>query len=152
LVLEQNFRAFAALREMLFWNYSDFSNSKSSILLRVFASERALSMPKEPSTYQRIWETVKQIPKGKIESYADVASLTGLPGQQRLVGYALHNLPHNSGVPWQRVINAQGKISFPPKTAKYKKQKMLLEKEGVVFEKGKVDMEKFGVMRWLERM
>ena len=128
------------------------AKNKPSILLRVFVSELALSMPKEQSKYQRIWETVKQIPKGKVASYADVASLTGLPGQQRLVGYALHNLPHNSGVPWQRVINAQGKISFLPKTARYRKQKMLLEKEGVVFEKGKVDMEKFGVMRWLERM
>jgi methylated-DNA-protein-cysteine methyltransferase-like protein len=112
----------------------------------------ALSMPNEQSKYQRIWETVKQIPRGKVASYADVASLTGLPGQQRLVGYALHNLPHKSGIPWQRVINAQGRISFPPKTARYRKQKMLLEKEGVVFEKGKVDMENFGVMRWLERM
>ncbi|MGA9406644.1 MAG: MGMT family protein [Bacteroidota bacterium] len=109
-------------------------------------------MPKEKSKYQRIWETVKQIPKGKVASYADVASLAGLPGQQRLVGYALHNLPHNSGVPWQRVINAQGKISFALKTAQYKKQKKLLEKEGVAFEKERVDLEKFGVMRWLERM
>ncbi len=109
-------------------------------------------MLKEPSTYERIWETVKQIPKGKVASYADVARLTGLPGQQRLVGYALHNLPRNSGVPWQRVINARGEISFPSRTARYRKQKTMLEKEGVVFEKGKVDMGKFGVMRWLERM
>ena len=109
-------------------------------------------MPKEPGKYERIWRTIKQIPKGKVASYADVAELTGLPGQQRLVGYALHNLPHGSGVPWQRVINAQGKISFPPKTARHNRQKKLLEKEGVVFVKGKVDLEKFGVMRWLERM
>jgi len=109
-------------------------------------------MPKEQGRYQLIWQTVKQIPKGRVASYADIAALTGLPGQQRLVGYALHNLPRNSDVPWQRVINAQGKISFPPRTARYRKQKALLEKEGVVFEKGKVDMEKFGVMPWLERM
>ena len=152
LVLEQNFCASAPLREMLFRDYSDFSNSNLSILLRVFASELTLSMPKEPGKYQRIWETVKQIPKGKVASYADVAMLAGLPGQQRLVGYALHNLPRNSGIPWQRVINAQGKISFPPQTVRYRKQKLLLEREGVIFEKGKVDMDKFGVMRWLERM
>jgi len=109
-------------------------------------------MPKEKSKYQRIWETVAQIPKGKVASYADVAKLAGLPGQQRLVGYALHNLPHNSSVPWQRVINAQGKISFPPKSARYKRQQTMLKKEGVVFEKGKVDLEKYGVMQWLERI
>ncbi|MGA7159659.1 MAG: MGMT family protein [Bacteroidota bacterium] len=108
-------------------------------------------MPKKKSNYQRIWETVNQIPKGKVASYGDVATLAGLPGQQRLVGYALHNLPNNSGVPWQRVINAHGKISFSLRTVRYRKQKKLLEKEGVVFEKEKVDMEKFGVMRWLER-
>ncbi len=123
-----------------------------TLRLGVSASDLALSMLKEKTKYQRIWETVKQIPKGKVASYADVARLTGLPGQQRLVGYALHNLPHNSGVPWQRVINAQGKISFPLKTARYKKQKKLLNKEGIVFEKERVDFEKFGVMRWLERM
>jgi Predicted methylated DNA-protein cysteine methyltransferase len=104
-------------------------------------------MPKEQSKYQLIWETVTQIPEGKVASYADVATLSGLPGQQRLVGYALHNLPHNSCVPWQRVINAQGKISFPQKTARYKRQKKLLEKEGIVFKKEKIDLKKFGVMQ-----
>ena len=122
------------------------------VLFSFHLAEFALLMPKEPSKYQRIWETVKQIPKGRVASYADIAALSGLPGQQRLVGYALHNLPRNSGIPWQRIINAQGKISFPPRTARYKTQKVLLEREGVVFEKGRVDMERFGIMPWLERM
>ena len=72
-------------------------------------------------------------------------------GQQRLVGYALHNLPRNSGVPWQRVINSQGKISFPKNTNGYTRQKKLLRKEGIIFEKEKIDLEKFGIMAFLEK-
>jgi len=108
-------------------------------------------MSKKPNKYELIWEMVKQIPKGKVAAYGDVATLSGLPGQQRLVGYALHNLPRNSGVPWQRVINSQGKISLPKNTGGYARQKKLLMKEGIIFEKDKIDMEKFGVIQALER-
>ncbi len=109
-------------------------------------------MAKEQSRYQQIWDTVKQIPKGKVASSSDIAALTGLPRQQRLVGYALHHLPRNSDVPWQRVINAQGKISFAPESSRHRRQRRLLEKEGIVFDNGKVDLKKYGVMPWLERM
>ena len=108
-------------------------------------------MSEKPNKYTLIWETVKQIPKGKVAAYGDIAMLSGLPGQQRLVGYALHNLPRNSGVPWQRVINSQGKISLPKKSGDYARQKKLLEKEGVVFEREKINLEKFGIMQSLEK-
>jgi methylated-DNA-protein-cysteine methyltransferase-like protein len=98
-----------------------------------------------------IWETVKQIPKGKVATYGDIATLSGLSGQQRLVGYALHNLPPKSNVPWQRVINAQGRISLPRRTAGYRRQKKLLEKEGVVFEKEIVDLDRFGLIQSFDR-
>jgi len=94
---------------------------------------------------------VKQIPKGKVATYSDVATLSGLPGQQRLVGYALHNLPANSKIPWQRVINAQGKISLPRRTGGYRRQKKLLEQEGIVFLNETIDLDKFGLMQSLER-
>lgn len=108
-------------------------------------------MPKKPNKYELIWEMVKQIPKGKVAAYGDVAKLSGLPGQQRLVGYALHNLPRNSGVPWQRVVNSQGKISLPKKSGSYARQRNLLTKEGIIFEKEKIDLEKFGIMQSLEK-
>jgi methylated-DNA-protein-cysteine methyltransferase-like protein len=108
-------------------------------------------MSKKPNKYELIWETVKQIPKGKVAAYGDVATLSGLPGQQRLVGYALHNLPRNSGVPWHRVINSQGKISLPKNTGGYARQKKLLKKEGIIFEREKIDQEKFGIMQSLEK-
>ena len=106
-------------------------------------------MSKKLSKYDLILETVKQIPKGKVASYGDVAKLSGLPGQPRLVGYALHNLPRNSGVPWQRVINAQGKISLPRKSGSYSRQKKLLEQEGIQFENERIDFDRFGIIQFL---
>jgi methylated-DNA-protein-cysteine methyltransferase-like protein len=99
------------------------------------------------SGYQRIWNVVRQIPKGKVASYGDIANLCGFFGQARKVGYSLHALPRGSKVPWHRVINSQGKISLPRTSGHYARQKHLLEKEGVVFKKGKVDLTEFG---WLQ--
>lgn len=98
------------------------------------------------SAYQAVWEIVRQIPKGRVAAYGDIARLSGLLGQARQVGYALHALPSGSDVPWHRVINSQGKISLPRSNGHFARQKRLLEKEGVGFKKGKVDLEKFG---WL---
>jgi methylated-DNA-protein-cysteine methyltransferase-like protein len=99
------------------------------------------------SSYQCIWDVVRQIPKGKVASYADIARLSGFFGQARKVGYSLHALPRGSNVPWHRVINSQGRISLPRTSGHYAKQKHLLEKEGVVFRKGRVDLREFG---WLQ--
>jgi methylated-DNA-protein-cysteine methyltransferase-like protein len=99
------------------------------------------------SSYQPIWDAVRQIPKGKVASYGDIAKLSVLFGQARKVGYSLHALPHGSNVPWHRVINSQGKISLPRTGGHYSKQKRLLEKEGVVFKRGRIDLKEFG---WLQ--
>ena len=96
---------------------------------------------------QNIWQTVQKIPRGKVATYGDIAKRGGLPNQARLVGYALHNLPLGIEIPWHRVINAQGKISFPASSENYKRQKMLLEKEGIKFFKEKIDLKKFGWLR-----
>jgi len=96
------------------------------------------------STYELIWETVRQIPRGKVATYGQVASESGFPGQARLVGYALHNLPDHSDVPWQRVINARGKISFPVSSAAFRRQRRLLETEGIHLKDNAVDLRKYG--------
>jgi len=94
--------------------------------------------------YERIWEAVRSIPRGRVASYGRIAELAGLEGQSRLVGYALHSLKTASDVPWQRVINAQGKISLPGPIART--QRKLLESEGVPFSAaGRVDMKKFSI-------
>ena len=59
-------------------------------------------------SYQRIYEAVKRIPRGRVATYGQIATLAGLDGHARQVGYALHSLPDGSDIPWHRVINAKG--------------------------------------------
>lgn len=77
-------------------------------------------------------------------SYGQIAEAAGMPRQARLVGYALHALPKKTDVPWHRVINAQGRISFPPPTRAYKAQRKRLEDEGIVFLRGRIDLGRYG--------
>jgi methylated-DNA-protein-cysteine methyltransferase-like protein len=88
---------------------------------------------REPNSYNRIYEIVKKIPSGKVATYGQIARLVGLSGHARQVGYALHNLPSTSDVPWQRVINGQGRISFPVESVEWNMQKSMLESEGIQF-------------------
>lgn len=100
---------------------------------------------RERDSYRRIWNTVCRIPRGKVATYGQVALLSGFPRQGRLAGYALHNLPHSAEVPWYRVINARGRISFPNGSPASHKQRMLLEREGVIFDNDSVDLRRY---RW----
>ena len=72
--------------------------------------------PRVSATYRKIWATAKRVPKGRVATYGQIAALAGFPRQARLVGYALHSLPEKSDVPWHRVINARGEISFGKRT------------------------------------
>ena len=85
--------------------------------------------------YERIYAVVRRIPRGRVATYGQVATLAGLNGRARQVGYALHALTSSTAVPWQRVINAEGRISLRPTTGGFS-QRMLLEREGVVFDAG----------------
>jgi len=86
--------------------------------------------------YQRIWKTVQAIPFGRVACYGQIADLAGLPGKARLVGKALGKVPDNGWeggkVPWYRVINSQGKISFPVENEHFNEQKLSLQNEQVV--------------------
>jgi methylated-DNA-protein-cysteine methyltransferase-like protein len=86
----------------------------------------------------------RTIPRGKVTTYGALAAAAGLRKQPRLAGYAMYNLPDGSTVPWHRVINAQGKISFPPRSARAREQRRRLEAEGVVFIGGRVSLTRFG--------
>ncbi len=94
--------------------------------------------------YQRFWDAVRKIPRGRVATYGQIAAAAGFPRQARMAGYALHALPQNSGVPWHRVINAQGRISFPPRSQAYRAQREKLEAEGVVFLRGRVSLKRYG--------
>ena len=97
-----------------------------------------------PDLYRQIWDVVRRIPRGKVASYGAIARKCGFPRHARLVGYALHNLPHGANIPWHRVINSQGRISLPKRSGQYHKQKSLLEKEGIVFLKERVPLSRYG--------
>ena len=66
----------------------------------------------ERSFDQRVWLAVAQIPPGRLATYGPIAELIGAYGCARQVGWALRRLPLPSEVPWQRVVNAQGRISL----------------------------------------
>lgn len=66
----------------------------------------------EPSFDQRVWAAVSQIPPGQLATYGQIAELIGAYGCARQVGWALRRLALPTAVPWQRVVNAQGRISM----------------------------------------
>ncbi|MFM9100429.1 MAG: MGMT family protein, partial [Cyanobium sp.] len=63
---------------------------------------------------QRVYAAVARIPPGRLATYGQIAELIGAYGCARQVGWALRRLPLPSAVPWQRVVNARGQISFTP--------------------------------------
>ncbi|WP_151174182.1 MGMT family protein [Pseudoalteromonas ruthenica] len=90
-----------------------------------------------------IYQVVAAIPKGKVCSYGEVAKRAGLPGYARYVGYTLKNLPSDSRLPWHRVVNSQGKISFAQGSDGFTRQQQALLGEGVLVIDGKVNMRRF---------
>ena len=86
---------------------------------------------------ERIWQVVGCIPRGKVATYGQVARLADLPGYARYVGYTMKTLPSGSKIPWFRVVNSKGQLSFPKQSAQYQAQQEKLEAEGVVFSKGR---------------
>jgi methylated-DNA-protein-cysteine methyltransferase-like protein len=97
------------------------------------------------SSRTRIYDVVRRVPRGKVATYGQIATIAGLDGQARQVGYAMAAIGRASAVPWQRVINAQGRISMRGEgPAGSIIQQQLLEREGVIFDGGRVDLERFG--------
>lgn len=95
-------------------------------------------------TRARIYSVVRRIPRGRVATYGQIARLAKLPGQARQVGYALAALTPATSVPWHRVLNARGAISLRPFDGGVS-QRLLLEKEGVVFDvAGRVSLTRFG--------
>lgn len=104
--------------------------------------------------YERIYFVIRQIPPGKVATYGQIARIVGACSP-RMVGYALAALKSGSGIPWQRIINSQGKISLRIDGGEDDVQQQLLEAEGVVFDKdGKTDLQRFGwegvTWEWLQ--
>lgn len=86
--------------------------------------------------FRRIEATIRNIPKGKVATYGDVAYAAGFPGAARQVAWALHG---SRGLPWQRVVGAGGRILLPGEAGF--EQRMRLQQEGVQFTGLRVRME-----------
>ncbi|MCZ2259118.1 MGMT family protein [Sporosarcina sp. G11-34] len=90
---------------------------------------------------ERVIQIITGIPPGHVMSYGQVAAAAGSPRGARQVVRVLHSMSENYELPWHRIINAQGEISYTAKD-----QRGLLEAEGIVFkDNGKVDFAKY---RW----
>ena len=98
------------------------------------------------STFEKIYEIVKSIPKGKVATYGQVAFLAGNPRWARVVGYALHINPDPSIIPCHRVVNRDGKVAEKFVFGGGEVQRQLLESEGIIFESnGRIDLRKYGI-------
>lgn len=86
---------------------------------------------KQTDFTKKVIATVLEIPSGKVATYGQVAMLAGKPGSARAVGWILHSCAKAYSLPWQRVLNSQGKISFKKDSSEFRKQRTLLIKEGV---------------------
>ncbi|MCX6049727.1 MAG: MGMT family protein [Chloroflexi bacterium] len=109
---------------------------------------RYTSPPNQQSYYEQVWQLVRQVPYGKVVTYGQIAQLLPPPIDVELAAYkalsprwvgdAMAACPKD--VPWQRVINAQGQIS---ERSGAQRQRQLLEEEGIIFVKDKVDLKQY---------
>lgn len=104
---------------------------------------KELDKQQEKSTFKLIYEVVKQIPRGCVATYGQVAALAGSRRWSRVVGYALHANPDPEHIPCHRVVNRFGEVSGAFAFGGGNRQVELLEAEGVEFIDGKVNLEKF---------
>src|SRR4051812_35184822 len=103
--------------------------------LRILPVKRA----DHPTYRGRVFDMIAKIPRGKVMTYGSVAAVLGEGYTPRTVGYVMHNSPDR--VPWQRVINSQGRCSTGRLTIPLNLQQEMLEAEGVVFSKrGRCDL------------
>lgn len=103
-----------------------------------------------PVSRAKIWAAVRRIPKGRVATYGQIATVAGYDGHARQVGYAMAALPQGSDVPWHRVVNSYGEISLRSGGDSDELQRLLLEAEGVEFgTNGRIDLRRY---RWEPRL
>jgi len=100
-----------------------------------------------PKFARAVYAVVRDIPRGTVVTYGQVAAILGQPRAARAVGTALSHLPRALArvVPWQRVINAGGRISIRGDVLRPDLQRQLLELEGIRFRGGRIDLQAY---RW----
>ena len=104
----------------------------------------------KPNFYEQVYAVVRRVPRGRVTSYGRIAKMLGRPNAARAVGYAMHALkdiedkPQYADIPWQRVVNSQGRISIVNREHGANEQAELLRDEGVIVSKAlKIDLDIF---------
>lgn len=103
----------------------------------------------EKNTFEKIYDVVRQIPRGTVATYGQVAELAGNRHWSRVVGYALHANPDPDGIPCYRVVNREGRVSEAFAFGGSNRQKQLLEQDGIPVNNGKVDLAEY---QWKKRL
>lgn len=100
-------------------------------------------MEENKNSYERIYDVVRQIPRGRVATYGQVAALAGNRRWARVVGYALHVNPDPEGIPCYRVVNRLGEVSRAFVFGGKNRQIDLLEADGIPCPDGRVDLRKY---------
>ena len=96
------------------------------------------------NTFEKIYNAVRKIPKGKVCTYGQIAAMAGNPRWSRIVGYALHVNPEPGIIPCHRVVTKNGEVSKAFAFGGENMQRVLLAEEGIEFlEDGRVDIKKY---------
>ena len=108
-----------------------------------------IAAPQGDAAVAAICAVIRRIPKGWVATYGQVAAMAGLPRRARLVGQVLQQLDPGTRIPWHRVVNAKGEVSYSAsRNGGDALQRRLLEREGIAFDKqGRFNLERF---RWLD--
>lgn len=97
----------------------------------------------QQNSYEKIYNIVKQIPRGTVATYGQVAALAGNKRWARVVGYALHVNPDPVQIPCYRVVNREGRVSPAFAFGGENRQIGLLEADGIEVKDGCVDLSKY---------
>ena len=105
--------------------------------------------PRGDKAVDAICAVILRIPSGWVATYGQVATMAGMPRRARLVGRILQRLDSTTKIPWHRVVNAKGEVSYSlSRNGGDILQRRLLEKEGIRFDNGgRLDLER---CRWLD--
>lgn len=96
------------------------------------------------NTFEKIYDAVRKIPRGKVCTYGQIAAMAGNPRWSRVVGYALHVNPEPRTIPCHRVVTRNGEVSTAFAFGGENMQRLLLAEEGIEFlEDGRVDLKRF---------
>ena len=104
-------------------------------------------VPRGDEAVEKICAVIRRIPSGWVATYGQVAAMAGMPRRARLVGRVLQHLDSTTKIPWHRVVNAKGEVSFSlSRNGGDILQRRLLEKEGIKFDaRNRLDLER---TRW----